>query len=276
MNQSPTREALRLAAPRRAGSGAPARAWHPRRAPPAPGSARPSRRRGSGDRRSPPARRRPTASAEDASSAAHSSSCVRMPESAVVRAVSTSTATQTSAAPLRSTSSWPAASSPAARSRICWTSMTGLRRTTFIGLTNDRDASGPQYAAAHRPAAPASSAAPLIAPVDAPTTRSKQGVSPSRSSAALIPAETTPRMPPPSSTSATRWGSCRAPGRVPARRRSRSTAATGCVPPGIARDRSEGWPAPHRGRSASPAPRGHGSPTHGTPPPRAPPPPAWG
>ena len=65
---------------------------------------------------------------EEASSAAHSSSCVRMPESVVVAAVSTSTATQCSSAPLRSTFSCPAASSPAARSRICLTSITGLRR----------------------------------------------------------------------------------------------------------------------------------------------------
>ena len=100
------------------------------------------------------------------------------PESMVVSAVSTSTATQCSSAPLRSTFSSPAASSPAARSRICSTSITGLRRITFIGLTKDREASGPQYAAALRPAAPARNAAPLIAPVRAPTTRSKHAVSP--------------------------------------------------------------------------------------------------
>ena len=41
-------------------------------------------------------------------------------------------------------------------------------------------------------ATPAISAAPLIAPAEAPTTRSKQLVSPRRSSAAVIPADTTP------------------------------------------------------------------------------------
>ena len=53
---------------------------------------------------------------------------------------------------------------------------------------------------------------PLIAPADEPTIRSNASLMPSRSSAATMPAETTPRIPPPSSASATRCGSSRAPG----------------------------------------------------------------
>ena len=130
---------------------------------------------------------------------------------------------------------------------------------------------------------PRGSAAPLIAPADAPTTRSKHGVSSSRSSAAVIPADTTPRIPPPSSTSATRCGSRRVPGCERASRRSRNTAATGCVRSAIARDRSEGLQpclktAPNRGQRENP-PRPAATPrsTHPAPPPtRRPPPPAWG
>ena len=82
---------------------------------------------------------------EEASSAVHSSSCVRMPES-VVGARGLHVDGDAVQLPPRcdSTFSCPAASSPAARSRICLTSITGLRRTTFIGLTNEREASGPQ------------------------------------------------------------------------------------------------------------------------------------
>src|SRR3954447_22323360 len=57
---------------------------------------------------------------------------------------------------------------------------------------------------------------------------SKASRIPSRSSAATMPADTTPRMPPPSSTSATRWLSERAPGTEPASARSRRIRATGC------------------------------------------------
>jgi hypothetical protein len=47
----------------------------------------------------------------------------------------------------------------------------------------------------HASATPASSPAPFSAPAEVPTTRSKQAVSPSSSIAAVMPAETTPRIP---------------------------------------------------------------------------------
>jgi hypothetical protein len=134
---------------------------------------------------------------------------------------------QCSAAALLTTRSWRAASILVACSSTSFTSITGLPRSSRSGLTNERDASGPQYAAVPSCAAPASSAAPLIAPADEPTTRSKHGVSPSRSIVPAIAADTTPRIPPPSSTIATRCGSSRSPGCDPAAARSRSTSATG-------------------------------------------------
>ena len=84
-------------------------------------------------------------------------------------------------------------------------------------MTNFRDASTVWYIAAAGRATPATSAAALSAPADEPKTMSKQRVSPSRSSAAVMPAETTPRMPPPSSTTAIAVG-------VAARARSRALA----------------------------------------------------
>ena len=59
-------------------------------------------------------------------------------------------------------------------------------------------------------ATPETSAAPFSAPADVPTTRSRASVSPAASIASVIALETTPRMPPPSRTSATRWPSSRA------------------------------------------------------------------
>ncbi len=76
---------------------------------------------------------------------------------------------------------------------------------------------------AHASATPASSAAPLRAPAEVPTTKSKQAVSPSRSIAAAIPAETTPRIPPPSSARAKRAPSERASVAPAAARRARSS-----------------------------------------------------
>ena len=90
---------------------------------------------------------------------------------------------------------------------------------------------------------------PLIAPADEPTIRSKTSFMPSRSSAATMPAETTPRMPPPSSTSAARCGSWRAPGTEPASARSRRSRATGWsfgATADIALHRSGGWYVPDR------------------------------
>ena len=90
---------------------------------------------------------------------------------------------------------------------------------------------------------------PLIAPADEPTIRSKTSFMPSRSSAATMPAETTPRMPPPSSASATRCGSWRAPGTEPASARSRRSRATGWsfgATADIALHRSGGWYVPDR------------------------------
>src|SRR4051794_20223994 len=77
------------------------------------------------------------------------------------------------------------------------------------------------------------SAAPLSAPADDPTTTSTHRVRPSRSTAAVMPAETTPRMLPPSSTIATRCGSRRAPGDESVRYRSRRTWTTGWIGSGI-------------------------------------------
>ena len=101
--------------------------------------------------------------------------------------------------------SWRSAST----SVLAWastnrTSSAGRPNSSRIGLTNFRDASTVWYIAAAGRATPATSAAAFKAPADEPTTRSKQRVSPSRSSAAVMPAETTPRIPPPSSTTATR------------------------------------------------------------------------
>ena len=78
-------------------------------------------------------------------------------------------------------------------------------------------------------ATPARSAAPFSAPADVPTTRSKESVSPARSSAAAIAQETMPRIAPPSTTSATRAPSSRASGLLPAARRASSSSRTGCL-----------------------------------------------
>ena len=68
----------------------------------------------------------------------------------------------------------------------------------------------------------------MNAPAEAPWTSSKASRRPSCSIAAVIPAETTPRIPPPSMTRATRRPSVRAPGLEPSSRRRRMSATTGC------------------------------------------------
>src|SRR5215218_9139375 len=73
-----------------------------------------------------------------------------------------------------------------------------------------RLAKAPAYSVVHPVATPASRAAALRAPAEQPTTRSKQSVSPACSSAWVIAEETTPRIPPPSTTRARRAPSARA------------------------------------------------------------------
>src|SRR5215469_6356100 len=68
-----------------------------------------------------------------------------------------------------------------------------------------------------------------MAPADAPYTASKADTTPSSCSARAMPAETVPRIPPPSIASAIRSPSVRCPGRLAARRRSASTRGTPCA-----------------------------------------------
>src|SRR4051794_10228159 len=73
--------------------------------------------------------------------------------------------------------------------------------------------------------------APVIAPADEPYTASKAGSRPRSASDRAIPAETVPRIPPPSMAKAMRSPSARCPGLLPDRARARSARST------------SGWPA---------------------------------
>ena len=72
---------------------------------------------------------------------------------------------------------------------------------------------------------PLSSHTPFSVPADAPNTKSNASVSPSSWTAMTMPADTAPRIPPPSMASASRAPSSRSP--VSARRRNSSM--TGCA-----------------------------------------------
>ena len=227
MKRSPIRERS-CARSRAAASAAPARGWRPPRAPRPPGSARPCRRRGSAARRSRSADRRPTASGSRRAARP-------TPRVSRAHAGERRPSAPTRRRPPRVQPDRPL--DPVVARRL----EPGGELEDVVDVDHRLAAQHPQRVDERarrerpvvgrdaRPAAPASSAAPLIAPADAPRRGRSTAVSPSRSIAAVIAADTTPRIPPPSSTRATRWPSPRSPGPGPVRARSSRTCVTGCV-----------------------------------------------